>query len=217
MGPHMALGQDPTKIEGARVQKGLVLRVWRFASSYRLMLAGFLATIVLAALIDLVPPLLIRGIIDHAVPDGDRGAVARLAGLMVAVAVVDEHGSATVINTQDGTVVAKARTGVMAPQFATLSPNGRALCLLGKDGLVTLWSLPDFQSLLNIPQDWTGDSTSFRIAAFSTDSTRLAVRWHDTKMRLWPASLSDLLKRADQVAPQPLGADERRRVILSYN
>ncbi len=85
----MALGSDPSAIAGARVQKGLVRRVWRFARSYRLMLAGFLATIVLAALINLVPPLLIRQIIDHALPDEDRGAVALLAGLMVAVAVAE--------------------------------------------------------------------------------------------------------------------------------
>ncbi len=85
----MALGSDPSAIAGARVQKGLVKRVWRFARSYRLMLVGFLATIVLAALINLVPPLLIRQIIDQALPDEDRGAVALLAGLMVAVAVAE--------------------------------------------------------------------------------------------------------------------------------
>ncbi len=83
----MALGSDPTAIAGARVQKGLVKRVWRFARSYRLMLLGFLATIVLAALVNLVPPLLIRRIIDDALPAQDRGAVAVLAGLMVAVAI----------------------------------------------------------------------------------------------------------------------------------
>ncbi len=85
----MALGSDPTAIAGARVQKGLVKRVWRFARSYRLMLVGFLATIVLAALVNLVPPLLIRQIIDQALPDEDRGAVALMAGLMVAVAVAE--------------------------------------------------------------------------------------------------------------------------------
>ena len=83
----MALGSDPSAIAGARVQKGLVKRVWRFARSYRLMLVGFLATIVLAALINLVPPLLIRQIIDVALPDEDRGAVALMAGLMVVVAL----------------------------------------------------------------------------------------------------------------------------------
>ena len=61
----MALGSDPSAIVGARVQKGLIRRVWRFARAYRPMLAGFLATIVLAAIIDIVPPFLIRRIMDE--------------------------------------------------------------------------------------------------------------------------------------------------------
>ncbi|MET0148463.1 MAG: ABC transporter ATP-binding protein [Acidimicrobiales bacterium] len=87
MGPHMALGSDPSAIVGARVQKGLIRRVWRFARAYRPMLAGFLATIVLAAIIDIVPPFLIRRIIDDAIPQEDRTAVAVLAGLMIVAAL----------------------------------------------------------------------------------------------------------------------------------
>ncbi len=89
MGPHMALGSDPAAIAGARVQKGLVGRVWRFARAYRLMLAGFLATIVVAALVNLLPPLLIRRIIDDAVPSGDTAAVRWLAAGMIAVALAE--------------------------------------------------------------------------------------------------------------------------------
>jgi len=83
MGPHMALGADPTAIAGARLERGIVRRVWQFAGAYRAMLAGFLATIVGAALINLAPPLLIKGIIDDALPAGDRAQVSLLAGLMV--------------------------------------------------------------------------------------------------------------------------------------
>ncbi|MET0913700.1 MAG: ABC transporter ATP-binding protein, partial [Acidimicrobiales bacterium] len=83
----MALGSDPSAIVGARVQKGLIRRVWRFARAYRPMLAGFLATIVLAAIIDIVPPFLIRRIIDDAIPQEDRTAVAVLAGLMIVAAL----------------------------------------------------------------------------------------------------------------------------------
>ncbi|HET9543642.1 MAG TPA: ABC transporter ATP-binding protein [Acidimicrobiales bacterium] len=89
MGPHMALGSDPSAIVGARVQKGLIRRVWRFARAYRPMLAGFLATIVLAAIIDIVPPFLIRRIIDDAIPQEDRTAVAVLAGLMIVAALAE--------------------------------------------------------------------------------------------------------------------------------
>jgi ATP-binding cassette, subfamily B, bacterial len=85
----MALGSDPTNIAGARVQKGLIRRVWRFARAYRPMLAGFLATIVLAAVVDIVPPFLIRRIIDDAIPSEDRRAVAVLAGLMIVAALAE--------------------------------------------------------------------------------------------------------------------------------
>ncbi|MEL7210101.1 MAG: ABC transporter ATP-binding protein, partial [Actinomycetota bacterium] len=78
---------DPSAIEGSSVDRGIVRRVWAFAHPYRRMLVGFLATIVLAAVVNLIPPLLIRSIIDDAIPDGDRGRVSLFAGLMVAVAI----------------------------------------------------------------------------------------------------------------------------------
>jgi ATP-binding cassette, subfamily B, bacterial len=89
MGPHMALGSDPSAIAGANIDRRIVRRVWGFARRYRAMLVGFLATIVGAALINLIPPLLIRDIIDDALPSGDRGQVSLLAGLMIAAALVE--------------------------------------------------------------------------------------------------------------------------------
>jgi ATP-binding cassette, subfamily B, bacterial len=89
MGPHMALGSDPSAIAGAQLDRAIVRRVWQFARAYRWMLFGFLATIVVEALIALVPPLLIRTIIDEALPNGDRGQVSLLAGIMIVVALVE--------------------------------------------------------------------------------------------------------------------------------
>jgi ATP-binding cassette subfamily B protein len=88
MGPHSAIGADPTRIEGQTVTKGTVRRVLGFARPYRAMLTGFMTTILLAALVDLVPPLLFREIIDGAIADRDRGQVDLLAGLIVAAAFV---------------------------------------------------------------------------------------------------------------------------------
>jgi ATP-binding cassette subfamily B protein len=87
MGHHQALGQDPSAIAGASLDRGIVRRVWRFADPYHRMLVGFLGTIVVAALVNLIPPLLIRSIIDDAIPNQDRGQVSLLAGIMVAVAI----------------------------------------------------------------------------------------------------------------------------------
>src|SRR4051812_18594680 len=86
MPPHMALGADPARIAGASVGKGVIRRVWAFAKPYRWLIAGFLLTIVLEAVAGLVPPLLIRGIIDDALPAKDRGAVSMFAAVMVGIA-----------------------------------------------------------------------------------------------------------------------------------
>ena len=86
MGPHSAIGADPTRIEGQTVTKGTVRRVLGFARPYRSMLVGFVTTILIAALIDLVPPLLFRQIIDSAIADRDRSQVNLLAGLIVVAA-----------------------------------------------------------------------------------------------------------------------------------
>ena len=50
-----------------------------------LMLASFLGATAVASLVGLVPPLLIRRIIDHSLPAGDGGQLDLLIGAMVAV------------------------------------------------------------------------------------------------------------------------------------
>ena len=53
------------------------------------MLMAFLVTIVFEALVGIVPPLLIKRIIDTAIPQQDNGMVTTLALLMVAIAIGD--------------------------------------------------------------------------------------------------------------------------------
>jgi len=89
MGPHLAMGSDPEAVRGASITPGVVRRVGRLARPYRPMLAGFLATIVAAAVIALAPPLLFRRIIDDAIPSGDRAGLHLLATLVVVAAVAD--------------------------------------------------------------------------------------------------------------------------------
>jgi ATP-binding cassette, subfamily B, bacterial len=97
------LGADPSQLAGASVDRSLVWRVWRFARPYRWMLLGYLGIIVATALVQLVPPLLFRSIIDTAIPDGDRGYLNVLAGLAVlsafagaALAVADRYVSSRI-------------------------------------------------------------------------------------------------------------------------
>jgi len=89
MGPHMMLGSDPSKIEGAKLGKGVVRRVLReFAAPFRALLVGFVGTIVAAAVLDLGPPLLFRQIIDQAIPEKDSGMLNLLAALVVVIAII---------------------------------------------------------------------------------------------------------------------------------
>ena len=58
-------------------------------SPYRRTIALFLVFILVAALLALVPPLVVRQILDHAIPDSDRTQIWWLAGLAVVAALLD--------------------------------------------------------------------------------------------------------------------------------
>jgi ATP-binding cassette, subfamily B, bacterial len=80
---------DPSVVEGASIDRGIVRRVAEFARPYRGQIIGFLAAIITAALLGLVPPLVTKWIIDEAIPRADRGQLSLLAGLAVAAALAD--------------------------------------------------------------------------------------------------------------------------------
>ncbi len=84
--PHHAIGADAHALGGAQVSRGTVRRVLSFARPYRPMLIGFVATILVGALLNLVPPLLFGRIIDSAIADTDRGELNVLAALIVGAA-----------------------------------------------------------------------------------------------------------------------------------
>ncbi|HYI60220.1 MAG TPA: ABC transporter ATP-binding protein [Acidimicrobiales bacterium] len=91
-GPSILWGMsrsDPSSLSGVHLEKGLVRRVWSFARPYRSRTLAFLAIIVVEALLGLATPLLIRQIVDHALPQGGRPADADLltwcaAGMAIA-------------------------------------------------------------------------------------------------------------------------------------
>lgn len=93
MGPHNMRPRDAEAVKDARLSRGTARRVWGFAQPYRGTIATFLTAIVAAALLALVPPLVVRRIIDVAIPDaevtGDRGPIWWLAGIAVIAAVAD--------------------------------------------------------------------------------------------------------------------------------
>ena len=80
------MSTDASATAGVHLTPGLVGRVWRFAHAYRSRVFAFLGLVVLQSFLGLVPPLVIKQIIDHAVPEADRGQVTMLAGFMVLAA-----------------------------------------------------------------------------------------------------------------------------------
>ena len=83
------IGSDPSAVEGVKLNRAVLRRVWRFAHPYRRMLAAFLAVIVASALVSLLPPLLFRQIVDGAIRNHDRGQLHLIAALIVVAAMAD--------------------------------------------------------------------------------------------------------------------------------
>ena len=84
----MMMRSDPSAVAGVTLTPGLVRRVWAFAAAYRMRVGGFLVLVVAQSFLGLVPPLVIRQIIDEALPHHDRDQVTALAVLMIVTALV---------------------------------------------------------------------------------------------------------------------------------
>ena len=89
MGPHHMMPRDTDAVKDATLARETARRVWGFARSYRSTIFVFLSAIVAAALLALVPPLVVRRIIDVAIPADDRAAIWWLAGFAVVAALAD--------------------------------------------------------------------------------------------------------------------------------
>jgi ATP-binding cassette, subfamily B, bacterial len=80
-------GRDANAVKGKRLERDLLRRVLRLARPYRKQLIGFVISVVLAAVVSAIPPLILRAVIDTAIPDKDRSLVALLAGAAVFLAL----------------------------------------------------------------------------------------------------------------------------------
>lgn len=85
--PHMLMGSDASRIKGVKVGRRTIRRVLGFARPYRGALVGFVAVIIVQAMLALVPALLLLRIIDVAIPQSDRSMLAVLAALIVGAAL----------------------------------------------------------------------------------------------------------------------------------
>ena len=89
MGPHHLIPGDKSAIAGTKVNRSSMRRVVVFARPYSSSIIGFLISILVAAAIALVPPLLFRTIVDTAIPAGDKRRIVVLTIILVAVAMGD--------------------------------------------------------------------------------------------------------------------------------
>ena len=89
MGPHSMMPRDTSVLEGSSVNGRTANRVWRFARPYRGTIAIFVTAIIVAAILALVPPLVVRAILDTAIPNADRRLIVVLALLAVVAALAD--------------------------------------------------------------------------------------------------------------------------------
>jgi ATP-binding cassette subfamily B protein len=69
------------------INRQLVKRVWRFTGNYRAKILTFTLIIMVSAVLGILPPLLFKRIIDHAIPHRDNGEVTTLALITVGVAL----------------------------------------------------------------------------------------------------------------------------------
>ncbi|MDQ3178364.1 MAG: ABC transporter ATP-binding protein, partial [Actinomycetota bacterium] len=87
MGPPSLRPRDAAAVAGARLDRGTVRRIWTFARPYRRRIAVLVAAILASAILGLVPPLVVRAILDDAIPQSDRSMVTWLTALAVTAAV----------------------------------------------------------------------------------------------------------------------------------
>ena len=82
----MGFRRDPDAIRGKRVERELLRRVLTMTRPYRSALIGFLITVILAAIVGIIPAYLFKKLLDNAVKNGNESLVLQLALAAVGVA-----------------------------------------------------------------------------------------------------------------------------------
>jgi ATP-binding cassette subfamily B protein len=85
----MMLPGDASAVAGTKIGRQGLRRAWVFAQPYKWAIIGFLTSILVSALLALAPPLLFRAILDHSIPQGNKGQITILAAFLVIAALGD--------------------------------------------------------------------------------------------------------------------------------
>ncbi|MCC7077280.1 MAG: ABC transporter ATP-binding protein [Acidimicrobiia bacterium] len=74
---------------GTRLQKGTLRRVLGYVHRYKAKLVFFVVSVVILAVLGAIPPLLLRALLDTAIPEGNRRLVVVLATVTLGIALAD--------------------------------------------------------------------------------------------------------------------------------
>lgn len=85
----MLIPRDKSAVKGQRLSRKSLPRIATFAAPYKASIIGFVGTILIGALVALVPPFLFRRIVDDAIPRADRGLIVVLTVVLVVAAFGD--------------------------------------------------------------------------------------------------------------------------------
>ena len=88
-GRHRAARIDPEELANARVDPATVRRAWSFARPYRVLLGVYLVTIAMLSFVAVLPPLVIKRLIDSAIPARNLGMVNVLVAAAVGLALAE--------------------------------------------------------------------------------------------------------------------------------
>lgn len=80
-GPRM----DAEELKRRKITRTSLARAWAFAEPFRLLIFGYLTCIVFTSLLAIVPPLVFRRILDHAIPKRDLSEVNKLAIFLILI------------------------------------------------------------------------------------------------------------------------------------
>ena len=83
----MGFRQDVDGLRGRKIERALLRRVFKLARPYRRYLFGFFIAVIAAAIVGAIPPLLLKSLLDTAVPNSDVTLVTFLAAGAVVLAL----------------------------------------------------------------------------------------------------------------------------------
>jgi ATP-binding cassette subfamily B protein len=84
----MGFRRDET-LRGRKLNRATLRRVFGYVRPYRAQLIGFVVAVIIDSIVTVIPPLLLRSLIDTAIPQKNRNLVALLAICAIALAFAD--------------------------------------------------------------------------------------------------------------------------------